>query len=84
MVKRNHRKNEREPRGTSLQLDLQIVIKVLDDLGMSDAEIRRYFGSDGDLIAAISNFSKSCAHAKSSSGSAISLTEALSRQKAID
>lgn len=27
-------------------------------LGMSDAEIKRYFGNDGGLIAAIRNFSR--------------------------
>lgn len=58
VVERNQCQNEREPRETSLQLDLQIVIKVLDDLGMSDAEIKRYFGNDGGLIAAIRNFAR--------------------------
>ncbi|MEI5682043.1 MULTISPECIES: hypothetical protein [unclassified Mesorhizobium] len=84
MTARNHHQSRRKFGGPSLHLDLQIVIKVLDDLGMSDAEIKRYFGNDGEVIAAIRNFSESCACAKPPSSSAVSSAQAVSRQIATD
>jgi len=80
LVERSHTHNRRQSRGACLQLDLQVVIKVLNDLGMSDAEIKRYFGNDDDLIAAIHRFSGDGSHVRAPSGSAGLSTEAASRQ----